>query len=201
MPRFPRRTANVVGLAENVIRGLGDLKSELPAPPRSADQLKNLVDAFQAARREALEANVAARASQKAKKAAFEELVEGLKADVGYAMVMLRGNRVLLRGLGWAWPRARRPLEAPGQVLNIKMVEQGATFIELAWDALFDGGTVATYQVQRRQKGKVWENVATAMGIKSRLENQPRGVDLEFQVLALNRAGSGMQSGVVTAVL
>lgn len=42
---------------------------------------------------------------------------------------------------------------------------------------------------------------ARGLGTVELLREQPRGVDLEFRVAALNRAGLGSPSGVVTAVL
>ena len=63
------------------------------------------------------------------------------------------------------------------------------------------GGAVGVYQVQRRKPGGSWEDVATSMDAIELLRDQPRGVDLEYRVLALNRAGAGSPSGTVTAVL
>jgi hypothetical protein len=43
--------------------------------------------------------------------------------------------------------------------------------------------------------------VATCTDTQHTVQNQPRGVELEYRVYAVNKAGSGPSGGVVTAVL
>ncbi len=201
MPRFPRSAAGITGLAKELIQGLARLTEDLPAPPFSFSQLRQLLEAYEKARHEAREARTLALNKRAAKDAALNELIEATKAVLGYAMSMLRGKRTLLIHLGWDWPRSRRALQGPGQVLNLQIIAEGRTWIEIGWSAPLDGGAVATYQVQRRQAVGPWETVQVVTDLSCRLENQPRGVQLEFQVFAINKAGSGITSGVVEAVL
>jgi hypothetical protein len=49
-------------------------------------------------------------------------------------------------------------------------------------------------------RGK-WEDHATSTDRLELLRDQPRGVDLEFRVLAKNNAGTGGPSATVKAVL
>jgi hypothetical protein len=63
------------------------------------------------------------------------------------------------------------------------------------------GGRVAFYRIQRRTAGGQWEDFATATRTSHHLTEQPRGAELEFRVIAQNRAGVGMPSATVTAVL
>ncbi len=64
------------------------------------------------------------------------------------------------------------------------------------------GGAVAAYTIQRRKRdGGEWEDVGTSVETKELLSDQPRGVELEYRVVAVNKAGAGRPSGTVTAVL
>ncbi len=71
----------------------------------------------------------------------------------------------------------------------------------LAWEAPDEGGEVAAYQIQRRKPRGKWADEATSIDRVELLRKQPRGVELEFRVLAMNRAGTGSPSATVTAVL
>ena len=46
-----------------------------------------------------------------------------------------------------------------------------------------------------------WEGAGTIVGLRTRLENQPRGLQLEYRVVGVNAAGEGAPSGVVSVVL
>jgi hypothetical protein len=46
-----------------------------------------------------------------------------------------------------------------------------------------------------------WQDVATAIETESTLVEQPKGKELEYRVLAINKAGDGSPSNTVMAVL
>ena len=71
----------------------------------------------------------------------------------------------------------------------------------LTWEAPDEGGEVAVYQIQRRQPRGEWGDVATSIDRVELLRDQPRGVELDFRVLAMNRGGTGGPSATVKAVL
>jgi len=79
--------------------------------------------------------------------------------------------------------------------------DEGDTWVLLTWDAPDEGGEVAVYQIQRRQPRGKWEDEETSIDRIELLRGQPRGVELEFRALAMNRAGDGSPSATVSAVL
>ncbi len=65
-----------------------------------------------------------------------------------------------------------------------------------------DGGPVAAYKVQRRSRqGGEWLDVGTSINTEIALNSQEPGVEYEYRVIALNRAGEGRPSNTVRAVL
>nr|VFJ68443.1 MAG: hypothetical protein BECKFW1821B_GA0114236_11445 [Candidatus Kentron sp. FW] len=64
--------------------------------------------------------------------------------------------------------------------------------------------TVAgAYKVLAREKipGNEWKSQDTAMSTEITLTGQPRGKELEYCVVAMNKAGEGPESNPVMAVL
>jgi len=72
----------------------------------------------------------------------------------------------------------------------------------LEWDAPPDGGAVASYKIERRQcPSGDWGIVAMAMETYIKLDNQERGIDFEYRVIAVNEAGEGAPSNTAAAVV
>ena len=67
-----------------------------------------------------------------------------------------------------------------------------------SWKESIDGGQVAAYSVQRRERpAGEWSDVATAMESEITLNRQTRFKEFEFRVLAMNKAGEGESSNSV----
>ncbi|NNJ83873.1 MAG: fibronectin type III domain-containing protein [Gammaproteobacteria bacterium] len=80
---------------------------------------------------------------------------------------------------------------------------RGKGRIDLTWEKPTDGGKVAAYKIKCREHatGTTWSNADTAMETAIILTGQQQGKELEFCVVAVNKAGEGMASNTVTAVL
>ena len=61
---------------------------------------------------------------------------------------------------------------------------------------------MSAYKVQRRQRPEgVWQDVATAIETELTLVDQPKGKELEYRIIAINKAGEGSPSNTVMVVL
>jgi hypothetical protein len=94
----------------------------------------------------------------------------------------------------------------------------GGVFLD--WKAPVDGGRVSAYKMQRREQPEgAWQNVATAIlsaclpapsearqagghaPAESTLVAQPKGKELEYRIIAINKAGEGEASNTAMVVL
>ena len=71
----------------------------------------------------------------------------------------------------------------------------------LRWKSPVEGGKPAFYKIQRQAEGSSWEDAGTSTNTEQLMSNQPRGVEVDFRVIAVNRAGEGPPSATITVVL
>jgi len=199
--RFPRTEAGIATLAGRVIDGLTNAAEDFPAPPIPVEELRGKLDAFQAADTATVAAKAAFRSQHAAKDEALEELVDAVKANLRYAEIAVRDAPQKLSALGWRLPRDGTPLQPPGETRDITIVSEGDTWAILRWKPPADGGAPAFYRIQRRQEGAPWDDADTTTGTEQLMSNQPRGVQLHYRVIAVNKAGDGPPSATVTLVL
>ena len=112
----------------------------------------------------------------------------------------VRGQPERLSGLGWGG-RKTTDREPPGAVRDLTIQSVTGASVMLEWRPPADGGPAAEYRVQRRKPGGPWQYVATAVDNDCLLSDQPRGIEFDLRVLAVNQAGIGQPSATVTVVL
>nr|VFJ91124.1 MAG: Fibronectin type III domain-containing protein [Candidatus Kentron sp. LFY] len=207
MAQFPRDETGVLGLAQEIADGLAANTDVYPAPPVSTEDL-NAATADCAAARDAVQAAKSAlEQAVSTKQLAFDALEDKMKKDIRYAENTVDYDNAKLKLIGWGGRKTATPLEAPGQVGNLVIRSQGEGRIELAWGKPADGGKVAAYKVKCRPRiiegttGAAWANADTAMETEITLAGQIQGKELEYCVVAVNKAGEGVASNTVTAVL
>ncbi|NIM50390.1 MAG: hypothetical protein GTO22_14265 [Gemmatimonadales bacterium] len=85
---------------------------------------------------------------------------------------------------------------------DIAIKAEGETWVVLDWKPPVDGGAVAAHRIQRRKRdGGYWRDVATSVHTEDLVSNQPRGIEFDYRVIAVNKAGAGQPSAAVTVVL
>ena len=71
-----------------------------------------------------------------------------------------------------------------------------------SWPKPIDGGKPAAYKIQRRERPEgPWTDANMALESEITLSDQTRGTEWEFRVIAVNKAGDGVPSNTVMAVL
>ena len=86
-----------------------------------------------------------------------------------------------------------RSLEAP---------REGEGWVLLDRKEPVDGGAVAAYKIQRRERPSgAWADVGMAIDSEITLTNQERGKEWAYRVLAVNKAGEGEPSIAAMTVL
>jgi hypothetical protein len=201
---FPSRELDIVRLAQDVANGLAANPETFPAPPASAERLLETVGKYNAARDAALAAQATAVKGTASKNEALEELAGLVKSNLRYAESVSRDDPSRLQLIGWGPPRNRRfnELEIPGQVMTLEVRQEGKSWISLGWKEPFDGGPVSAYRIQRRRReGGEWTDVGTSVETAVTLSEQESGVELEYRVVGVNKAGEGPASNIVRAVL
>ncbi|MCP4200749.1 MAG: fibronectin type III domain-containing protein, partial [bacterium] len=199
--RFPKAEAKIAHLAQQIADGLDHAAEEFPSPTVPPAVLRAQLEDYREKSAALARSRAEAKIRRVDKNNALKTLKDSMRADLRYAEVTARRHPERLTQLGWGPRRPRTPLEPPGEVRNMKIRDEGDTWVFLAWDAPDEGGEVAVYQIQRKQPRGKWGDVATSIDRVELLHDQPRGVELEFRVLAMNRAGTGGPSATVKAVL
>jgi hypothetical protein len=202
MPRFPNKEAEIQSLSMNLALGLWNNQPIFPEPPISGIDFIDLINAYKSAK----EAHIAAQAAAEQKIAdkddALEELTDALKSNIRYAENTVNYDDEKLKLIGWSGKSAPNELQPPGETRQLEAPKQGDGWLFLDWKAPADGGKVSAYKIQRRNRPDgAWQDVATAIETETTLVQQPTMAELEYRIIALNKAGEGSPSNTVMAVL
>ena len=135
-----------------------------------------------------------------AKDDALEELTDAMKSDLRYAENTVDYDDDKLKLIGWSGKKTATTLQPPGQVRQLEAPKQGSGWLFLDWKAPADGGKPKAYKVQRRVDEN-WADIATAILSEITLVDQPEKVQLEYCIIAVNKAGEGSPSNTVMVVL
>jgi hypothetical protein len=199
--RFPTTEAEIRALAQSIIAGL-EGNANFPSPPFSAAQLQALLDTVIQRSDAQVLSQAAAKQDTDSKQASISDMAAALKSVLRYAENAAHGEDTLLSQLGWGGRAASHALQAPGQSRLLEVTQQGTGWVTLDWKKPADGGAAASYKIERRGRAEGdWKLAGISVETEITLNNQERGKEWEYRVLAINKAGEGAPSNIVTAVL
>ena len=202
MARFPIKEAEIMALAQEMASGFGANAAIYPAPPVPVIGLAITTSAYTTARDAAVAASAAAEQATTDKDEALQTLIDAMKDDLRYAENTVDFDDDKLKLLGWGGRKAGTALEAPGQARTLEAPRQGEGWIFLDWKEPIDGGKPAAYKIQRRERpAGPWSDASMAIESEITLTDQTRGTEWEYRVVAVNKAGEGLPSNTVMAVL
>jgi len=203
MPKFPQTDAELRALAQKVIAGMRE-NPAFPSPPVSSSNLQNRLDEFDNLSDTQVANYATAEQSTDAKAVSRNLLATELRADIRYAEYAAAGDDSKLSMIGWGTRQPQVPITIPGQPFKLQIVRSGSGEAQATWERPIEGGVAACYVIKMRVSGGEggnWMSVGTFFGIKATLTNLERGKELEFYVVAMNKAGESLPSNTVVAVL
>ena len=202
MARFPKAEAEVIALAQAMASGLADNAGVYPASPVAPLDLSALISVYTTAKNVAIAAQAVAEDATTSKDEALDDLADAMKSDIRYAENTVDFDDDKLKLIGWAGRKERTPLAPPGQARLLEAPRQGEGWVFLDWKSPIEGGAPAAYKVMRRERpAGPWEDAATAVITEATLVEQPRGKELEYRIIAVNKAGDGEPSNTAMVVL
>lgn len=202
MPRFPKSEPEIMALAERLVPGFQGNLALFPALPVPWFVLNTKKALFRARRSSVIAANAAAESAIADKNTAIEELIDAIKSNIRYAENTVDFDDDKLKLLGWSGNQTPTALIPPGEVRQLEAPKQGDGWVFLDWKQPAEGGRVIAYKVQRRERPEgAWQDVATAIETETTLVDQPKEKELEYRVIAINKAGVGSPSNTVMTVL
>jgi hypothetical protein len=201
--RFPNTESKIIALAQKMISGFTN-NPNFPAPPITPEQLQARLDTANSSSDAQVSTQAAAKQATDAKQADFDSLMTDMKTMLHYAEDTVHGDDSKLSEVGWGGRSEPHALQVPGQPRLLEVLEQGAGWLTLDWKKPADGGAAASYRIEQRdltEGGGAWKLAGMAVDTEITLNNQTRGKEFEYRVIAVNKAGDGGPSNTVTALL
>ena len=202
MAHFPRTEPELLNLVDKMSAGLELNPKTFPNPPYITDALKKSKQHYLDAANEVAKLKTELGNAYKEKENYMTEMEDFMKADIRYAVELYGVDGKELSQIGYGPKSARTPLKVPGQTMKFKMNYEGDGSVSGEWEKPEDGGEPAAYRIEMRiRKEGDWILVESVTDTHAFIKGQVRGVELEFRVLAFNKAGAGMASNIVTITL
>ena len=206
MPKFPKREADILALADAMFAGYFAHGAYFPSV--SWIGLFLAIKDYRNVKKAQVNALAVAQVATEAKNLKLDDLEEKMRDELKKSEVDVADAPEKLEYIGWGPKAPPSPTDPPGQPRNLDAAVQGASTVLLDWKAPArgSGGTVRTYVIERRDQPEGgefgnWRQVGIALESESNIMNQPRGVQLEYRVKAINTGGESVPSNSVAAVL
>ena len=205
MPKFPTKETDILALVESMIAGYAAHPADFPNIVLITLLAGRIF--YNNARKAQIESRAQMRLAVEAKLIRLRTLKEAMKSCLKKSEVDTAVSPEKLALIGWAPREHPQPVGAPTAPRNLRTATQGQTKLRLKWDRPACGGAVRNYIVQRRRQPKgggefgSWEITATSLENEINLQNQPRSVQMEYRVKAVNVTGESTPSNVAAVVL
>jgi len=206
MARFPRQEADIIALAERLWKGLVDNTAVYPHPPHPGRQPGNgirwFLFNFRQKQMQMVNAQSSLQTAINNQQNALDDMKAAMKKNLRYAENVVDGDDKKLKLLGWSGKRAGKSLTPPGQVGNLTIAAVDIDTVRLQWQMPPTGGQADACIIYRRSgTNDKFSQLASCVQSEIILTGQPRGLDLEYYVSAVNKAGSGPAGNTVNVIL
>jgi len=200
--QFPADEEGILELTQKMSAGLKANSDIFPAPPVNPLDLDEALAAHVLRQNEVVAAQSALAQALEAKNNSLESVADRVRSNLRYAEHTVDFNDAKLKSIGWGGRAEKTPLVAPGQPTELVIAEEGDDWVRLKWKRPVTGGKVAGYKIVYRERPETkWKVAEMAMTTGVTLRDQPRGKELEYGIMAVNKAGEGQMSSIVMVVL
>ena len=205
--KFPTKESDVAALSNSLVSGYTNYAVDFPNADVAAMGAARA--AYLLAKDAQTQAQGQAQLATEAKDAALADLAEQMRTQLKQSEIDVVTDPEKLELIGWGPKSPPQPVNPPGQPLSFTSVLQGEGTVLFKWKSPLNGanGPVRSYLIERRDEpaggGEFgpWTQAGISMEPELTLNNQPRGVQMEFRVIAVNIAGNGEPSNTVAVVL
>jgi len=199
--RFPRTEPEIIALAQQIENGL-TTNSNLTDSPVDKAVFSTRLANYLAKRDEIIVASAQLSTKYDEKDDLQEDLTDDMKRVIKFLENKTNNDPEQLATIGWIVDSGSGAKQPPGQPRALEIVNQTDASIFLDWKNPTSGGRVASYRVERRERPEgQWETVGANNITELLLTNQPRGVELEYRIVAFNSNGDSTPSNTVAATL
>lgn len=205
MPKFPKRQADILALANAMLAGYFAHAPDFPSV--GMIELFLAIKGYRNAKKAHVDALAVAQVATEAKGNALQSLSSLMKSYLKKSQVDVANDPQKLAFIGWDPKAPPSPADPPGQPRELNCLTQGKGSILLEWNHPISGGVMRNYIIQRRQQiddtGRFgsWILAATPLKTEAKLMHQPKGVRLEYRVKATNIGGESTPSNTAAVVL
>jgi Fibronectin type III domain len=205
MPDFPTKEADITALTYRMV--FGYMSHPLDFPHANLFALSTGYTSYAGKRDAQVQAKAAVALATENKNRQLATLTGIMKNCLKTSEVDTTANPEKLTLIGWAPRPAPAAAEPPNTPMNFTAVSQGSKTVFLEWDSPVSGGPVRNYIIHRRQQpaggGQFgeWEIVGTSLNNEINLLAQPRGVQMEYWVKAVNTGGESNFSNTAAIIL
>ena len=208
MAVFPKTEASIYDLALQMMNGLTEHGALYPSvTPEAQNELGTAFANYNTARVAQAEAQAVAKNATINKNEKQDQLEQQMRKILFLAdhdCITEPGN---LDYIGWSDRRSPTSLSKPGQPGGLVPAYEGPGSLTLRWHKPSGGGAVSSYRVERSDQpegGGVpgpWTLISNSFEESITLGTQPRGIEMQYRVIATNPAGDSLASNIATVVL
>ncbi len=204
---FPTKEIAVAALADEMVSGLAVHGVDFPNVDAVA--LGNAVMAYKGAKDTQSTKKSQSIQATTSKYSALDDLKAEMRTAIAQATIDVVANPEKITEIGCSPKSPPTPLEKPGQAESFNASFQGQGSVIFVWSRPLTGGKATNYIIQRRiqvpdgEPGQFesWLQVYTSFQTDAEVASQPRGLQLEYRVIATNPAGQAIPSNTVSLVL
>jgi hypothetical protein len=210
MATFPTRRNDLLALAINILEGITANRGAYPVTKFDTTALTAGISSAQGATTTRQQQESALAVSVDGERESYDVLSEIVRSHLDQAEDAHRNALENLTLIGWE-PQAAPTKRVPQQPRALEAQLRGAGSVFLDWKAPLDNrgsGKAAFYRVERQVRtleGEVTETwgawSSSAVPSELLLTGQPRSVELDYRIVAVNATGDSLPSNTITVTL